>query len=63
MNLTFSTLLDFAMTAASSYIREYDLASLVPSDYNYILTNIKDVSVLLGREAQHFMKIAFNYND
>lgn len=45
----FSFLLDLAMSNLSQYIREYDLSTLVPSDYSFILENIKDVGVVLGQ--------------
>lgn len=58
----FTDLLSLLMDTLSSYIQEYDLSTLVPSDFSYILTNIKDVGVTLGDQPD-YMRIGFSYNE
>ena len=57
----FIDLLSLLMDTLSGYIQTYDLTTLVPEQFNYILTNIKDVGVTLGEEGD-FMKIGFSYD-
>lgn len=57
----FTDLLNLLMDTLTTYIQEYDLTTFIPTRFNYILTNIKDVSLTLGDEAD-FMRVGFSYD-